>query len=157
MSTVSKELFRSRYLNDPNFHAAFLADPKPLLAEMGWSYPATVTVHVVETGPKNIGIIFGRNDLYREEQLQTILPQIDVLVARAHLDPEFRRSLLADPAEALFQELEYRAPSGVRVSAYECSQDHVYFPVWIDEPIADSEELSEFDLEQITGGRGNIL
>ena len=145
------------YLNDPIFRETFLSDPKPILARMGWSYPATVTVHIVETGPTNIGVIFGRNDLFLEEHLQMILPRVDTVVARANWDVEFRRLLLTDPAEALFQELEYRVPSGTRVTVYQCSQTHVYFPVWVDETVADSEELSESDLEHITGGGGNIV
>lgn len=73
------------------------------------------------------------------------------LLQRAARDPEFRRQLLADPRSAIETELGYRLPESVEIRAVEETPNLVYLVL----PAQDTDELSEVQLEALSGGYGS--
>ena len=151
MSSLSRENFQIRCANDSSFRADFLANPKAVLAQMGFIYPEATTIHIVESSPRNIGIILDTTIFCSEEELETIPFQLGEVVKRSLVDPRFKEHLLSNPVEAIFLVFGHRIPDDIKITVYEVSEGHAYFLVWRSET-DDCGELSDLDLEQITGG-----
>lgn len=79
---------------------------------------------------------------------------IDLVVARAETDPGFRSQLLAEPHRAIHDAFGIRIPEDFRIRFIERDTDVDALIVLPDlrppQPLAD--ELSEHDLESVTGG-----
>jgi Nitrile hydratase, alpha chain len=81
-------------------------------------------------------------------------PEIEGAIVRRSLeDEDFRQRLLEDPKAAVEEELGSRLPDAVQVRAVEESADTIYLVL----PSASAlgEELSDWDLEKVTGGGSN--
>jgi hypothetical protein len=81
-------------------------------------------------------------------------PEIERAIVRRSLEDEnFRQRLLEDPKAAVEEELGSRLPDDVQVGALEESADTIYLVL----PSASvlGEELSDRDLEKVTGGGSN--
>ena len=82
-----------------------------------------------------------------EEQIQEFTKQYGQVVAKAWADDEFKQQLLADPA-AILQAEGIPVPAGVEVRAVENTDKVVYLTL----PPKPSEDLSDEQLDQISGG-----
>ena len=72
------------------------------------------------------------------------------LIARAWEDPEFRRSLLADPRAAFEKELGRRLPAAFEIRVLEDTP--VLYHFVIPRNPAGEGELADFELDNVVGG-----
>lgn len=70
------------------------------------------------------------------------------VIARAWVDEEFRKKLLAEPATVL-AENGVEIPEGVTVKVVERKENEVLLPL----PYRPTSELSDEDLEKVAGGK----
>jgi hypothetical protein len=75
------------------------------------------------------------------------------VIDRATRDPQFRQELLRNPATALEQELGMRIPESIEIRVVEETPSTLYL-VLPPQRMAAGEELSDRDLERVTGGWG---
>jgi hypothetical protein len=76
------------------------------------------------------------------------------LIERSLEDESFRRRLLEDPRAIIEQEVGTGLPEEVRVVAVEETQDTIYLVLPSRSAVARGSELSDRDLEQVSGGTG---
>jgi len=157
MSTLTKEALQEKLATDAAFRAEFIANPRPVLAQIGLIYPDATAVHVVETGFRDVALIIGGEGMYPEEQLKSMPPQMSAVITRSFVDPGFKALLLSNPVEALFLEVGYRVPDGSTVRTYEATDKDAYFLIFDEAKPLDAEELSDLELEQVSGGGGVTL
>jgi hypothetical protein len=156
MANLTFESFQARVDTDPAYRAAFIANPRPVLAEMGIVYPELATVHVVENDATHISLVLGNKELYTPKQLAAMPHEIRAVLTRSFVDPEFKQFLLSRPVDAIFLEIGYRVPDTTAVTTYEATEKDIYFPIFATARKLNEEELSELELEQVAGGRPNL-
>jgi len=149
--------FQELLASDAALLAEFRANPRPFLACMGLVYPDEVNIHLVENDPRNITLIIGDKDLYSREQLASLPAPVVAVLTRAFDDPGFRAFLLSAPVDAIFLETGYRIPDGTTVTVRQTTEKDIYFPIFVvsearEEQKAESGELSDLELESISGG-----
>lgn len=74
------------------------------------------------------------------------------LLARAAQDPEFKRSLLADPRAAIEQEFGVKLPAGVNIRVLEEKGDDYYVVLPLNPEGRGNGELNDAELEAVAGG-----
>ena len=67
-------------------------------------------------------------------------------------DEEFRRRLLEDPRATVKEELGTWLPEAVRIVAVEETADTIYLVLPDASPVGEGGELSDLDLEAVSGG-----
>ena len=152
MSILSPAEINNLLTTDEEFRAEFVANPKPFLAQFGEVYPDSTKVHIVETSPEALALIIGTEDTYHPEQLASMPATSAAVVKRSFVDPEFKALLIADPAEAIFVETGHHFPESTKVTVYISTPTDVYLPL---PPLAsrlESAELSDLELEEVSGG-----
>lgn len=123
-----------------------------MLEQLGLTYPANVTVRVIEEGPRNLALILGSRDQYSDADLQAMPPEISRVVRRSFTDAGFNAFLVMSPVEAVFLETGYRVPDGTHIHIYQATATEAFFPIPEVSVASDTDEISEFELEEITGG-----
>jgi len=152
MSTLTQKVLQEKLSTDATFRAEFIANPKPALAQIGLIYPDSTTVHVVATGFRDVALIVGGEGMYTEKHLESMPPQMSAVITRSFVDPGFKALLLSNPVEALFLEVGYRVPDGSTVRTYEATEKDAYFLIFDGAKPLDAEELSDLELDQVSGG-----
>lgn len=79
---------------------------------------------------------------------------LDDIMRRAAEDADFRRFLLADPKEAIYQSFGVRVPLNFRIRFIEKGND-VDALVVLPDAVRPDNELSDDDLDAVAGGTGN--
>jgi hypothetical protein len=143
--------------SDAALLAEFRADPRPFLACAGLVCPEGVNIHLVENDAQNVTLIIGNQDLYSREQFASMPEPMVAVLTRAFGDPGFRSFLLSAPVDAIFLETGYRIPDGTKVTVRQTTEKDIYFPIFAASEARegqknDSGELSDLELEEITGG-----
>jgi hypothetical protein len=80
---------------------------------------------------------------------------LDAIILRAETDSSFRDQLLADPRTAIYSAFGVRIPESVRVRFIERDADVdalIVLPDLRSQSTTSGAELSDQDLEQVTGG-----
>jgi len=152
MTTFAQDEINRRLATDARFREDYKANPKPVLAQFGHVYPESVSVHIVETSPAAYALILGAEDTYGPGQLESMPPSVATVVKRSFTDSGFRHLLTANPVEAIFLETGFRVPEAATVTVFETTATDVYLPLPSMLHEFDGEELSELELEEITGG-----
>jgi Nitrile hydratase, alpha chain len=78
------------------------------------------------------------------------------LIQRSLQDEGFRQRLLADPRGTMEQELGSRLPESVEVRAVEETADIIYLVLPSASPLGQGEELSDQELEDVSGGKSAV-
>jgi hypothetical protein len=151
--------------SDAALLAEFRANPRPFLACAGLVCPEEVNIHLVENDAQNVTLIIGNPDLYSREQFASMPEPMVAVLTRAFGDPGFRSFLLSAPVDAIFLETGYRIPDGTAVTVRQTTENDLYFPIFVrgetrsksgsdvhEEQNKESDELSDLELEEITGG-----
>lgn len=147
---------------DEEFKQRLFAEPKAVLTEYNLEVAETFNIKVVENTENLLNINFpaksslGNSDKQLELLSQYNLPvsqQTDSgkkyaqIVAKAWDDASFKQRLLSEP-KMVFQENGINIPDELEIRVLENTVDSVYFIL----PIKPSEELSDEQLETVTGG-----
>jgi hypothetical protein len=74
------------------------------------------------------------------------------IIEKAMKDDSFREKLKSDPRGAIESELGFRIPQSIRIDILEESGEMVYLILPPKPGLADSDELSELELESVAGG-----
>jgi hypothetical protein len=74
------------------------------------------------------------------------------IVAMAWRDDSFRRNFLADPKGEFEKRLKSKLPAGVKISAHQEDENHLYFVIPAKPQGVNLSELSDEDLEKVAGG-----
>lgn len=143
--------------SDAALLAEFRANPRPFLACAGLVCPEEVNIHLVENDAQNVTLIIGNQDLYSREQLASMPEPMVAVLTRAFGDPGFRSFLLSAPVDAIFLETGYRIPDGTTVTVRQTTENDIYFPIFAASEAREGQknesgELSDLELEEITGG-----
>ena len=143
--------------SDAALLAEFRANPRPFLACAGLVCPEEVNIHLVENDAQNVTLIIGNQDLYSREQLASMPAPLVSVLTRAFDDPGFRAFLLSAPVDAIFLETGYRIPDGTTVTVRQTTEKDIYFPIFAASEAREGQknesgELSDLELEEITGG-----
>ena len=78
------------------------------------------------------------------------------LIERSLQDEEFRQRLLADPKGTIEHDLGARLPESIEVRVVEESADTIYLVLPSDSPTAQGGELSDQELDAVSGGGSSI-
>ncbi len=74
------------------------------------------------------------------------------LVEKAMKDDMFREQLISDPRRAIETELGILLPANMQVKVLEEDATNVYLVLPANSPAGDTDELSEMELEAVSGG-----
>jgi|SRR5579871_1381956 len=77
------------------------------------------------------------------------------IVALAWRDDEFRRRFIADPKGQFEERIGQKLPSSLAISVHEENENDLHFVIPV-KPRPNTGELSDDDLERVTGGTGVI-
>jgi hypothetical protein len=76
------------------------------------------------------------------------------IMRRAMNDEAFRQELLSNPRYVLVQKLGISVPEGVKIHVHEDSASDLHLVLPVKAGAGGLQELSDTDLEQVTGGQG---
>ena len=152
MSSFSRDEINQLLATNVEFRAEYIANPKPVLAQFGQLYPDSVTVHIIETSPVAYALIIGAQESYPPHQLESMPPPVAAVVKRSFVDPGFKALLTFNPVEAIFLETGFRIPEGASVTVYETTPNDIYLPLPAIEHEREEAELSELELDEVSGG-----
>lgn len=83
------------------------------------------------------------------------------IIEKAMKDEQFRVKLQANPKEAIEQELGFRIPDQLKVQVLEENANTFYLVLPADKKSENTDELTEYELEAVSGGQafytGNAL
>src|SRR5690606_19720966 len=77
----------------------------------------------------------------------------EIVVNNALKHPQYREALLKDPKKVIETQLNNRLPEGLQVKVIEETGDTIYLR--LPHVITEGSELSDSDLEQVAGGKGD--
>jgi hypothetical protein len=148
MATVQEAL--DRIWSDAALKRSLLANPKPVLNQLGMDIADNVTVEIHENTPGLINVVLPAKPA-EPGSLNTADP-VARLIEHAWQNPAVKAKLLNDPKEAA-AENGIRLPDSVEVKVWEntATVQHLVLPV-----NPSSTELSDADLEAVAGGSGSV-
>ena len=79
------------------------------------------------------------------------------MIERAYRDAAFKKQLLSKPKEAIEEETGAKLPASLTVHVYEETATHRHFGLPVNPAVLAASELSDTELEQVAGGKGNNL
>lgn len=139
-----------RIWNDPEFKKKLLANPKPVLAELGIGVPAGRDVRMWENTPQEMNFVLpNKADMPPGFDPETANAVVGKVIKKAWNDASFKAKLLADPRRAVADAVGVELPAALHVRVHEDTPalSNMVLPV---NPAA--EDLSDADLEGIAGG-----
>ncbi|HUJ00304.1 MAG TPA: NHLP leader peptide family RiPP precursor [Usitatibacter sp.] len=139
-----------RIWNDPEFKKKLLANPKPVLAELGIGVPAGRDVRVWENTPLEMNFVLpNKADMPPGFDPEAANAVVGRLIKKAWNDASFKSRLLADPRRAVADAVAVELPATIQVRVHEdtAGLSNLVLPV-----NPDAEDLSDTDLDSIAGG-----
>lgn len=136
--------------NDPDFKKRVLANPRPVLADLGMTVPDGSEVRVWENTAGEMNFVLpNRNDAPAGFEPESVDPVAGRVVRKAWNDEGFRRRLLRDPRGAIAEATGVELPESLELRIHEDTDTlkNVVLPV-----NPDDEELTDADLETLAGG-----
>lgn len=76
----------------------------------------------------------------------------DIVVTNATKHPQYREALLKNPKQVIETQLNNKLPDGLNVKVVEETGDTIYLR--LPNVVTEGSELSDTDLEQVAGGKG---
>lgn len=145
----SYEALLERVWSDEDFKNRFIADPKPILAEVGSQVPDSVKIEVHEDGPNLRNYVLPRKEQLERYNLESQNPIISKVLQQALADDAFKARLLKNPKAGIKEATGENLPDALTICFYEDTPTvkHLVIPV-----NSTNEELSESQLEMVAGG-----
>ena len=143
----------ARIWSDTSLKAKLIANPKSVLADYGLEFPSSVEVQVHENTASLMNYVLPQaSEIPEGIDLEEIEPVAGKVMKRALADEAFRARLLSDPKPAIAEATNVTLPMSLEIRVYEDTQavKHLVLPV---NPM--NEELSDFELEMIAGGKAS--
>ena len=141
----------ARIWSDTSLKAKLIDNPKSVLADYGLEFPSSVEVQVHENTASLMNYVLPQaSEIPEGIDLEEVEPVAGKVIKRALADEAFRARLLSDPKPAIAEATNVTLPMSLEIHVYEDTQavKHLVLPV---NPM--NEELSDFELEMIAGGK----
>ena len=151
----------TRTWRDTAFKQQLLGNPRAVLQEHGLSVPNSQTVRVLEDTADTMYLVLPTKPSghLSDEELARLAGQqpeptrkIGQVLINAWRDDAFKQRLLGNP-DAVLQENGLPLPAGKAVRVVENTAETVHLVL----PVKPNAELSEQELEQVTGGMVGLL
>lgn len=135
---------------DANFRRDLIANPKETLINQGAQIPEGVEVAVIDQNDNKLHLILPSDN--QVDSASWPDDPISKLILRASSDVALRAELLADPKGVIARETGFNIPAEVDVSVVEASPNKTYIVLPKTQAIEEEKELSEQELETVSGG-----
>jgi hypothetical protein len=134
---------------DEAFKQELLNNPKAVLTkELGLTIPENVEMTALEETPNTRYLVIPKSSDIDVKAAEVDEEPIVRLIARAAQDPALKQELLSSPKAVIKRELGISLPEGAELNVVEETENTAYFLL----PQEPSEELSEEELEAVSGG-----
>jgi hypothetical protein len=140
-----------RATSDAVFRTQAKSDPRAALESVGLTIPSGVRVEVFENGPSTLHVVLPeKGDI---SAVKTAAPNIVKVFEKAWSDPAFKAQLLNEPKQAIKAATNATVPASLDIVVHENTATDMSFVLPYVPPA--SGELSDVDLEMVSGGKGN--
>ena len=143
-----EEVFEKAWA-DKAFKQELLNNPKAVLTkELGLTIPENVEMTALEETANTRYLVIPKSSDIDVKAAEVDEEPIVRLIARAAQNPALKQELLSSPKAVIKRELGISLPEGAELNVVEETENTAYFLL----PQEPSEELSEEELEAVSGG-----
>ena len=131
---------------DPQFLNRLRADPAAAFREAGETVPPGAKFELIDCKRGDIHLLLGS---------RSGTPELDRILERADRDPGFKQGLLRDPRSVIETHTGQKLPSQSQVHVREGNPQAI--TLFLRDPSEAVDELSEEDLQTVSGGIGAFV
>lgn len=137
--------------SDVMFRSRAKSDPRAALESVGLTIPSGMRVEMFENSPSTIHVVLPEQG--DTSAVKAVAPYIVSVFEKAWSDPAFKAQLLTEPKQAIKAATNATVPAGLNIVVHENTPTSMSFVLPYVPPA--SGELSDADLEMVSGGKGN--
>ncbi|MBD2679339.1 MULTISPECIES: NHLP leader peptide family RiPP precursor [Nostoc] len=139
---------------DEKLKNQFIANPKPVFAEMGVHVSDTIELKVHEDSLDLKNLVLPLKSKFQGSNLAESVPVFQAVIQRAWQDENFKSQLLQNPKDTIKKVIGTDLSDNLKICVYEdtLTIKHLVVPV-----NTNNEELNDLDLMMVAGGIGHTI
>src|SRR6185437_11582989 len=131
--------------------ARLIENPRAQLSQAGVDLPPTIAVHVYKNDATTMHAVLPVEMAGELDAARGVNPTAAKVFERAWRDTAFKSRLMASPRQAFVEATGLTPPSSLKLVAHENTPTSINLVI----PYIPTSELSDADLEQVAGGKGD--
>lgn len=136
---------------DSEFKKKLAEDPKGVSKDFGVEIPDDINVQVHFSTMSAQNYLLPESGSLNQSDTSNVEENILKVLQKADEDSEFRAKLLANPKATIIELTDLKIPDSIKINVVENDASNIHLIIPINP--AESTELSDDDLEQVSGGK----